>query len=639
MLSTIRDKATGWIAWVVVFLITIPFALWGVGSYFEDQANPSVAEINGDEIDSDVYKQALEKQKQTLRQRAGGKIDPSLFDSPQFRRRALDNIIERRLLLQDAEDQGYQIGDDQINEYIRSSSQFQRDGKFVQELYIRALRNAGYSSSGYEESLRQDNVLQQIINGFTQSTIITKKELERMARLQNQKRKFDYAVISTKSFMDKFNPPPEDIKAAYDSNTSQYRIPEQVQVEYVRLAINDLSKQVKVSKEQVVQAYESADRTVEAEKRRARHILIAVEATGDSATAFADAEVQAKKIIKQLEDGADFAKLAKVHSADTATANKGGDLGFQERGSGALSPTLETAIFALKEGRISKPIRSAFGVHVIKLDKIKKAKKKSFGEMRARLESDMRHKMAEAQFLEQAEQFGDLSYEHPESLQPVVDELGLKVKKSGWFSRSGGKGLAGNPKIIGAAFSEEVLVDKQNSEVIELDSDNLIVLRVVAHRESKLKPFKEVKDSIVARLQSTQARAEISKLGGQFVAKLNSGVSWNEVLRQNKLSAQQSKTLARDDYSFKKQDVLKRVFKMPRPTPKTPVYAGVALGQEGFALIRLKQVVDNTSDELEKGAVANAKAVLQTRGGAEYFSSYQKGLRDRADVIIHEENL
>ncbi|NOZ09674.1 MAG: hypothetical protein GXP09_01300 [Gammaproteobacteria bacterium] len=638
MLSTIRDKATGWIAWVVVFLISIPFALWGVNSYFEGQANPPVAKINGEEIGADVYKRALENQRRARRQAANGKVDLSILDSPQFRLRVLNGIVQRNLLVQDAEDQGYRISDDQLNDLIQRTNQFQRDGKFASDLYKLALRSAGYTPSGYEDSLRQDNMLQQIQNGFTQSVISTKKELARLVRLQNQKRAFSYALITAKSIAGKFTPTEKDVKAAYESNTSQYRIPEQVQVSYVSLSVNELAKKIKVTEEQLRQAYiDNAARYVEPEQRRARQIFIKIDTKADNTAAVADAEAKAGKLIKQIEGGADFAKLAKARSEDPLTANKGGDLGYLR--SGVLETVFDDALFALKQGEVSKPIRSSFGIHIIKLVGIKKEKKKPLKDVRAELEYEIQRKLAEAQFLEQAEQLNDLSYEQPESLQAVVDGLGLTLKKSAWFSRRGGTGIAAQPQVVEAAFSDEVLADRQNSEAIEIGSDTLVVLRIDGHRESKLKPLAEVKNAIIAHLRSVRARAEISKLGEQLVARLKSGADWNEVLGQNKLSAKQTKPLARDDRSFVKPSILGKVFKMPRPGPKAPTYAGIALGNESYALIRFTKVVEVDPDKVDKDTVASAKAILQTRGGIEYFAGYQKGLRDQADIVIHEDNL
>jgi len=631
MLATIRDRAKGWIAWIIVGFITIPFALWGIGSYFENKKNPPVAEVNGDDISADTLQQALDSQRRALRETLGKNLDPAMLDSPQLREQVLEGLIRRMLLTQDVDQQGYRISNEQLNELVRSTPQFQRNGRFAPDLYERTLRNAGFRPGEFEDHLRQQNTVAQLRNGFVESAFVPHTEIARIARLLDQKRRFEYAVIDHNRFLGQVTVGDDEIEKYYRDNSDRYRVTEQVKIDYVMLTVRDLARDITPTEDEIRKAYaEASARYVEPEMRRARHILVKID-NPDDPKAVAAAESRARELVAKARGGADFAQLARENSADTLTAGKGGDLGLLPRG--VLETAFDDVLFSMKPGAVSDPVRTSFGIHVIKLDAVQSEKRKELASVRGEIVADLRRRAAEAKFVERTETFSDLAYEHPDSLTPVAESLGLQVQHSGWFGRHGGDGIAANPKVVSAAFGDEVLKDGLNSHTIDLDNDSLVVLRVAEHRKPELRPLAEVRGAIEAQLRNGKAAAEAKRLGEKLVGELGGGTGWQSVLAAQGLKVETTPLLGRSGADNIPPQVVSAVFRLPRPAEGKGSFGGEDLGGKGYALLHLVEVVDG-SGAGDPGAPKPLEQLVQRRQGQELFAVYEQGLRRQADITI-----
>ncbi|MFV1968703.1 MAG: SurA N-terminal domain-containing protein, partial [Pirellulaceae bacterium] len=326
MLAAIKDKAQGWFAWVIVIFISIPFALWGISSYFEAQATVIVAEVNGNEITHKAFLSALERER--LRLRDSGQQP----DSRQLKTWTLNGLVEQSVLIEATERAGYRISDAQLQAAIQGFEIFQRDGRFAPDLYQRFVLSRGYRNpSALEEEFRNLSIIQQAQDGFVQSAIVTDLEIDRLLTLQGEQRELAYVVISPKRFLEKMVVSDEDVQAFYTDNTSQFRSPEQTRVQYVELTIDDVAAAEDASSEEELRKYyeENIDR-YHVEQRRARHILI--KPAGSTPEQEKAASDKAQELVKRLRAGEDFGKIAKAESDDSGSAAKGGDLGFIARG-------------------------------------------------------------------------------------------------------------------------------------------------------------------------------------------------------------------------------------------------------------------------------------------------------------------
>lgn len=442
MLQDIRERAQGWVAWFIVILISVPFALWGINSYLGGGSAPVVATVNGVDITDQVFENRYRQYRQRLRQQLGDSYRPELIDETILRREFMDAMIENQLILQEASDLGLSAGDSLVRSFIQSVPAFQVGGQFNNDAYERSLRSRGMSPAAFEEEVRTSLVSEQLAKGINGSEIATPGELKELVRIRMQRRWLKYVMIPAGNYVDGIEVPAADIRAYYEEHQPLFMAPERVKVEYLELDINKISTTLDAEESALLGFYEQhkSDYRVP-EQRRASHILITVD-EGAQPEVVSQAREQAEQVLKRIRSGEDFAEVAKELSQDPGSAELGGDLGFFDRD--VMDPVFEEAAFGLQLDEVSEPVRSAFGFHIIKLTDIRAESGKTYDEVRDEIRSAYLRGEAERRFYEYAERLNDLAYEDPNSLQPAAEALGLETKFSDWLTRSGGERLVRN---------------------------------------------------------------------------------------------------------------------------------------------------------------------------------------------------
>lgn len=636
MLTTIREKTQGWIAAIILGLVTIPFALWGINTYFESGGRLNVAKVNGVDISVESYKRALETQRRSLQQMLGRSVDPRLFDTPEFRQRVLDGLIDELLFVADVEASGYRVNNAELSRQIRLAPQFQRNGQFDPKLYETLLRNEGLDVTGFEARLRRDVLTRQAESGFVQSTIVLPSDIEALLKLQAQQREAKVAVLKPVRLRDRVKISSQAIEQEYTANSERYQTPERVRVEYIRLAAVDLAKEVRVSEDEVRKAMAEAVASVAGkEERRVSHILFKLPQDADAQTEKA-AMAKAQDVRAKLLAGADFATLARKNSEDPGSAAQGGDLGFIGRG--ALAKEFEQTLFALKKpGELSAPVRTSYGLHLIKLTGVKAAPSAPVV-TRSKVEAELRSRKAEERFFELSEKFQNIVYEQSDSLKPAADLLGLKIETSGWFTRTGGgSGIVAEPKMIEAAFDPEVLGQGRNSSTIEVGRNTLVALRIAAHEPRSLRPLAEVRSEIEKTLLASALRAEAERLAQEALGKLRTGESFEGMARQYGMDVQAPRLYVRKEAVTDGQ-LLSALFKTAHPEGGKSTYGSAVQADGTVAVFALMRVMEPEKPAM--GAEADAmRKLLEARRGREYLDSYRSGLRQQAKIKIYKDQL
>lgn len=613
---------------VILALIFLPFAFFGVDSYFRGgELGAEVARIGDYRISQQEYQQALRERQEAMRRMLGNApVDQTLLDSPQVRFAALDQLVQQRLLLSQALRNGITVTDSQLHDFITSQEAFRQDGKFSHDLFEAYLRSQNMSALGFEARVRRDLLLQSLADAFGESNFVSNTALDRVIRLSEQAREVSIVTIDPSQFVAQIGIEEPALKAYYDAHPREFEIPEQVRVAYVVLSLDNLAAQVNVPAEEVRQAYEqNPARFAAPEERHARHILVSVPA-GASAEAKAAAKAKADELLKQARAHPDqFGELARKHSQDPGSSESGGDLGFLVRG--ATKKPFDDALFGMKPGEIAGPIETEFGYHLIKLEGIRGGTAQPFEQVRPMIEAELKKARASKRYAELAEQFNNIAYEQSDSLKPAAEALGVKVQESPWISRKPAPGSPlGNERFLKAVFSDEVLQNKRNSEVVEVAPGTLIAARLLEHKPASTQSFEAVRTDIRKRLVAEEAHKRALAQGQDMLAKLRKGadlgLDWGKPM-----------TITRSNPHDLSEAVMREIFRAE--AAKLPAYSGAEGSKGGFKLIRVSRVSEPTQikPEMRKAAAAQLNRLV----GQEQLADYVAALKQRVEVKVKPE--
>jgi peptidyl-prolyl cis-trans isomerase D len=501
-------------------------------------------------------------------------------------------------------------------------------GKFSFERYEQFLRSQGMTSAVFESRLRQDLLQQHMVNAYVGSGFMPRTVTERLVRISEQQREVSQFTVTPDKFFAQVKLDAGAAKKYYDAHQDEFRIPEQLRVEYVVLSVDSLLSQMQADADEVRKYYDGhLDQYGTQEERQASHILISADPAA-GAEAKQQARAKADDLYKQLKQKpAAFADLAKQHSQDPGSAAKGGDLGYFGRG--AMVKDFEDAVFKLKVGEISAPVESQYGFHIIRLDAIKPSQMRSFDEVRGQIETELKKQQAGRKFAAISENFNNAVFEQSESLKAAAELANSSVQQSGWIGRDHAADTRLNhPKLLQAIFSEEVLTNKRNSEVVEVAPGVLVAARLLERKAASVQPFKDISETIVKKLTLQQASQLAVQEGRAILERLKQGkdtqVTWATPI-----------LASRADPKGLNVTFLNQVFKVD--TGKLPAFAGVENPQGGFALLRISRVVEpeNTAADLKKSLADSLTKVVSD----EVMAAYVASLKLKADVKISRDQL
>lgn len=626
MLLTIRNKSKGWVAWVIVFIITIPFALFGINSYFEGANQITVANVDGEKINAQAFERSMEQRRRSFRSMFGNSFNPEMVDNPQFREQVLEGLVSSQLIRRYAQDSGLRLSDEALRERIVSTPQFQVEGKFDQATYRRLLSANGNSTEGFEQQERISGGINQIQTGLAQSALVSPAEVDQLLTLSLQKREAEYTILAAKDFLQGVEVSEEERLEDYRSNEPTYQQADRIKLDYIKLTLADIAKDIELDDDEIAQAYEaSMGKYIKPETRIASHILLAVPRTADDAK---QAEIleTATALIARIDAGEDFAKLAEELSDDPGSKRKGGDLGVIAKGQ--MVPEFEAAVYSMAQGEVSEPIKTDFGYHVIKLTRLDEESQQPLEEVKSTVEKDEKSRLAETQYTEIAETFRTLVFENSESLDAAAEDLGLKIQTSDWVTRVSGPGDFSNERARTAAFDGAVVDEDLNSEVIELDENSLIAMHKNEFEAQHTKAFDLVDAQIETKLKNQKA-SEIAKTNGETLITSMTDGSEDETITFTSLPAAKDESTSPID-----RQIAAQVFKQTLPDGDAAVIEGFALNNGDFAVYRLKSVTPGDPASATKEQRDQLTRQLETRGGNNAFILFSQALREQADVEI-----
>ncbi len=614
---------------VVLALIVLPFALWGVDSYRKSGEVAPLAKVNGEKVSQQEFENAMEQQRERLRQMMGPRFDPALFDKPEVKHSVLDGLVTQHLLFDEAHKVGLTVSDEQMAQLIATVEAFKKKGegeqeaKFDKQRYEAALAAQGMTPAMFEYRVRRELMTRQLTDAYAQNGFAADAVAEKLVRLYEQQRVVSVSELDFESFMKQAKVDEAAVKSYFEKNQLEFQLPERARVEYVVFSVDSLLPQMAATDEEIKAYYdEHVNEFSSQEERQAAHILISLPKQGSDAEKQA-AKSKAEEVLQQVKQTPGrFSELAKQYSQDPGSAANGGDLGMFGRG--MMVKPFEDAAFSLKAGEISGLVQSDFGFHIIKVTAIKPAKAKALGDVRGEIAQRIKMQHASDKFAELAEKFSNAVYEQSDSLKPAAELVRATVQNGGWLSKGQAAVAPWNDKALQAVFSDDVLKNKRNTAAIEVAPSALLAARVTEYQPASVRALAEVSNDIREKLKKQQATESVLAQGKKLLEQLQRG----EKVSMNWKAA---KPLNRNQRNEIAPELLEAVFRAD--SGKLPAYVG-ATTQNGYAVARIDAVKEVES--VDEGKRNQMVRELRQLTGEELLTAYLGDARKRADITMKD---
>jgi peptidyl-prolyl cis-trans isomerase D len=612
----------GWLGKTLLGVLTLGMAGLTISSYFVGDSRPVVAEVNGKNIYKSEFDQRYNQQRQQIAQRMGANFDISSIDEQKLRSKVLKELVDQELIIQAANNTGFLVADSFVTKWQQGNPEFFEKGKFSQARYAAALQQAGFDPATFPEFLKSHKAGSDLANGLTQSAFALRGEFKRLAVLNAEIRDLHLTMVDAGAYMAGQSASDAEIKKYYDDHVKNFTTQDRVALDYIALGRDDFLPQATVTDDDLRARYADHIKNI-AESRHAQHILITV----DQKTRDADALKKITDIEKRARAGEDFGKLAKAFSQDPGSVASGGDLGFYSKGGGFVPP-FEDALFALKPGEISAPVKTQFGYHLIKLLEIKKADVPTFESLRADLEKEAKQAKADELYSDAVEKLDAAVYEAADLKDPAAT-FKLAVQGTDPFPQSGGIGIAANRSVQSVAFSDDLVKEGKNSQAIRVDDAHTVWVRVRTHEPARVQTLAEVTAQVRGLVVQEKATAKAKSVADAVVKELNGGKSLADVAQAYQLHWTDVVGADRRNKSLT-QEQLRVGYHLQAPAAGKFSAEAVPTGTAGFAVVALSKVtpgVSTTSDvDIAQMALVGGENTAQSEmlDYAQYLRAHAK---------------
>ena len=631
MLAIIRDKATGWVAGVIIGLLVLSFAFWGVSFYSGQAGELNVAKVNDVDISFQSFQRSFSQLRKQMQSVLGDSL--SLEEDAFIKNQTIEKLIESELINQLVIDSGLNITNEKLVESIKNIEFFRNEEGFDRITYERSINSIGMASSIFEAQLRMDLLSEQLRAGFFETTFILEPELENILRLESQSRDITYTILSLPSFIQDGEISDSDIDTFYQANPNLFTQPEQVKVAYLELNIKELAKDIETNEEVLRNFYNDNKGDYDVvEQRSVRKLFVKTgeKATNENKT---KAEAVITSALELVNEGKDFEEIIKQSAGET--------LEFSEHifmSKGIMGKEIDEFLFNSEEGAVSKVIETKEGFNIVKVVEIRGGSENKYENSAQKAKEDYKNKQAELQFFELSDQLTTLSYENSDNLEIAADAIDKEIINTDYFARDNDlEGLLSDPLIISKSFDPELIRSRNNSDVIELSDNHIVVLRVIEHKKPAAKPLEDVRDEVIASIRLKLAREKINETGDRIVAELKSGVNPESVISHSGIEWTTTEKVKRDDM-FINRAILRSIFEAGKPNSDEPIITSQRLGSGDYAIIVILNAYDETlevDEELKKTTDLKLRRILSTNE----WQDLLRDARNNTNIRIFNENI
>ena len=639
MLTAIRDRASGWIAAIIVGALIISFAFWGVSFYFGDGPELNVAQVNDEQISQRAFQRSFQNFRQRMQAMFGGSF--SLEEDELIRQQTLQSLIDAELINQIVRRQGLRVPDAVVIQTIKELELFKDEEGFDRGKYERGIFSLGMDPAYFENQVRMDLLSEQLQAGLAESLFVLDEETARVWRLGAQTRDIRYAILERDRFMDEVEVSAEEISEYYAANPADYLEPEQVRIAYVELDVDQIAASMPVDTTSLRAYYEDNRAEYDIAEQRSLQRLSVKTADGASMPPGDGAEPEARAVIEAAlalaNEGREFAEIAAQFSAE-GRALEFSEHDFMTRG--VMDAEIDAFLFSAAEAELSGIIETATGLNIVKVGAISGGPDNSFENAAPQVEQDYRLARAEARYFELADELVTLSYEHPDTLEVAAEVAGLKISETAYFSRDSGatEGISANAAVLTHSFDPELIQSGQNSDAIDLGQNHIVVLRVIGHKPAQTRPLAEAREQVLTDLRQKKAAARAEQSGQAILAGLKAGQPDSALETALEVEWSAVEGVKRDDVLVSRA-ILRHAFRLGKPENGQPVMTGAALGSGDYALVVVTAAQEGEAAPADEDLRQDLDLELKrARGGAEWRGFLQNA-RDNASVDIYRENI
>ena len=634
MLAMIRDKATGWIAGVIVGLLVISFAFWGVSFYSGQAGEINVAKVNDADIPYRSFQRSFAQLRKQMQSVLGDSL--SLEEESLIKNQTVEKLIESELINQLVIDTKLNITSDKLIEAIKNIEFFRGEEGFDRAKYERSINSIGMPSTIFEAQLRMDLLSEQLQAGFSETTFVLKPELDNILRLESQSRDITFTILGLPSFIKDGEISESDILAYYQANPISFRSDPQTKIEYLELSVKELAKNIESDEEILRNFYNDnkADYDI-VEQRSVSKLFVN---TGEKAPdeIIAKAKTIITSALEQVNNGDDFEEIVERAPEEKEVILEFSEHSFMSKG--IMDKELDEFLFNSEEGATSEIIETKNGFNIIKVVEIRGGPENKFEKYAKEGEEDYKTKQAELQFFELSDQLATKAYENSDNLEIAAEAIDKEIIETDYFTRDNDlEGLLSKPAIIQKSFDPELINSGSNSDVIEISDDHIIVLRVLDYKEAYTRPLEEVSTEVIASIRLKLATNKINEVGDAIVAELKSGVSPEEITSYSGIEWTTAEKVKRDDVSVNRA-ILRSTFEVGKPSADKPVITSQNLGSGDYAIIIVSNAYDEISEvneEQKKSTDLKLRRLLSTGE----WQDLLRDVRKNSDIRILNENI
>ena len=634
MLQTIRDQVKGWLAVVIFTIMIIPFAFWGINYYFDQAGGVIAIEVNGEEITLADFQRAYQDMRQQWQSISGAPVEEEAESL--IKKRVTEDLIQTELLKQVGNKAGLYVGEEEVWQTIRQVPGFNDDSGFNISLFEIAANRSGLAPAGFLARIQQDMAVEQMRNALFTTDFVTQPEVSSYSRIVHQTRDFSYAMLSSDELKESIQVTDEQLQSYYEDN-DRYIEPEKVRIAYLVLSLARVAEEVYLEKGELEAYFDENKHNYEVEEtREVKQILIKLPEEPSEALV-EQMKAKADELHALVKEGKELQDVSVNYAGEHEGSIEFSEFGFLSKG--VLEAEVDEVVFSMAAGEISEPVQSRYGFHIMEAGEIKGVSEATLEGMRAEVEQDLREEKAAKQLYELTDRLAALTYENPDTLEVAAEELGLQLQKSDFISREDpGVGIVAEPSVTSAAFSDEVLLEENNSDLLELENDRYMVLRMLEHRSSMKKPFEDVRNEIITRVKYEQARDRIKQRGETILEQLKQGKSKEELALEYSLDWKTATGVIQDDENTNRS-VLRTAFGAGIPEADKPLYEGASLGAGDYIVVIVYSVSKADPDTIEKEELDAIRGQLLQTHTASTWAEFNNILRANADVTVYEEFL